>query len=394
MEIKYYRGDPIKKLENFISFLDLEDDYEAFISSNSSSRYREPVKSAYKSDGSKRRVLCPNKLTRKFQRRINNRFFKPKIIWPEFVYGSIPKLINGIEDSRDHIKCAEKHCGAKSLLKMDISDFFDNIHKEHIKDILVNTLDLSNEVADFICDVCCFENTLVQGALTSSYVANLIFFDLEHLLVKRLERKGLTYTRFIDDISVSSKASNFNFNTAKKLIEDMLLQKDLPINEQKEEVSYSSIKPLMVHGLRVEFDQPRLPAKEIAKIRAEVHALTKKAQENNFRKSRSYRRSFDRCLGRIHKLARVKHPKHGYLKNALSDIQPLPSAVDIKHCFFIIKKLETYPDSYREKYWYKKRFNLVVYMNGIIKRLYKDKYTEISERLKEIEPKDRKYDIG
>lgn len=385
----HYLGDPIKNLSNFIEFLDLKEEYSSFINTTDAQRYQDPIKKAYKSNGDIRRIKCPNGVTRKFQRRLNNRYFKEKVIWPPFVFGSIPK---SDKESRDHIKCAEKHCRAKSLLKIDVSDFFDNVHEDHIKDVLINTYHFSEDTANFVCNVCCYEGTLVQGALTSSYLANMIFSDVENKVVDRLSRKGLTYTRFIDDISISSKVSNYNFDYAKKLVEEMLLKKDLPINPDKIEVAYSSIKPLLVHGLRVEFDQPRLPAKEIANLRAELHSLKKYAKEPNYRKTRSYRRAYHKCAGRIHKLSRVGHIKHSEFKVALEEISPLPSSVDIKQCYVIIEKLELYGDKNKRKRWYKQRFNQAVYLNGIIKRLYYSEYQKIKNALKEVEPSSRKYD--
>ncbi|MFS2116761.1 hypothetical protein [Herbaspirillum frisingense] len=77
-----------------------------------------------KKDGSPRFVYNPHFLIRKIQRRINKRIFSnPKIIaWPSHVFGSIPN--DFIEDSptanKDYINCVRQHCGAKSVLTVDI----------------------------------------------------------------------------------------------------------------------------------------------------------------------------------------------------------------------------------------------------------------------------------
>ncbi|MBQ4836812.1 reverse transcriptase family protein [Pseudoalteromonas luteoviolacea] len=391
MDSNLYRDNPINSIRNLLAALDIsESEYEKFLITKEEDRYHRPHAEAFKKDGSVRKVYCPCKLTRKFQRRLNNRIFKKSIVWPPYVFGSIPIDVK-THESKDYIKCAAMHCKSKSLLKLDISDFFDNIDQYHVVKIFTEAFSYHQEVADFISKICCFKGHLVQGALTSSYVANLIFYDLEPELVKSLSRKNLTYTRFIDDITVSSKVSHYNFSSTKRLIEDMLLKKNLPLNEQKVEVLYSSTKPLMVHGLRVDFSEPRLPSKEVANIRAELNNLKRKAKEKKYRKSRSYRKSYDKCLGRVNKLARVKHSAHAKFKPQLKEIQPLPSAVDIKLCHVILKKLASFPDDKRESYWYKKRFNQLVYLNGIIKRLYPKSYSIIKEKSKELEPKSRVY---
>lgn len=192
----------------------------------------------------KRIVYRPHKLIRKIQDRIKNRIFKTIVIWPEYLFGSIPNTLddNGFIDSRDYISCAKLHCGAKSIFKIDIENFFGNVHRDHVFIIFNKFFKYDDLVSEYLTDICCKDNSLPQGALTSSYIASLCFWDKEENVVKKLRRKNLIYTRLVDDITVSSKTSNFNFEYVQKIISDMLISKDLPLNKNKTKVLYAGLE--------------------------------------------------------------------------------------------------------------------------------------------------------
>src|SRR3546814_1107219 len=99
-----------------------------------------------------------------------------------------------------------------------------------------------------------------------------------------------------------------------QIIQDMLFSKALPINEHKVKRSTISTEALTVHGLRICFDTPRLPADEVGRIRAAVKTIELLAAEGRFRESISYRRSYNRCMGRVNKLKRVDRKSGGWGK--------------------------------------------------------------------------------
>jgi len=47
-------------------------------------------KQVKKINGDVRDVYDPHPLIRRIQKRINNRIFKELILWPEYIYGSVP----------------------------------------------------------------------------------------------------------------------------------------------------------------------------------------------------------------------------------------------------------------------------------------------------------------
>ncbi|MCY1222107.1 group II intron reverse transcriptase/maturase [compost metagenome] len=359
---------------------------------SSSQRYEK--KEVPKKDGSTRTVHNPHYALRKIQRRINRRIFaNPDVVsWPDYIFGSIPND-ESAEDpiDRDYVNCARQHCGAKSILSVDIKDFFNNIHRHQVIGIFKNFLKYSEEVSVILADICCDDEHVVQGALTSSYIASLCLFETEGDLAKKLGYKGLVYTRFVDDITISSKIAKYEFSYALTLTEQMLNDAGLPLNSGKTKVQNASMKPLIVHGLRVDFEQPRLPPDEARRIRASVKNLELLAASPGYRASRSYRKDFNRSMGRVNKLARVGHSQHSILLSRLRRILPLPSHADIGKAEELIQRLQKdfWRPNYQTSYWFHKRYHVAIERLGILKRSFPKKAEELNRILKLIRPASR-----
>ncbi len=343
-----------------------------------------------KLNGSDRIVNNPHYLIRKIQRRVNKRFFaNPDFIrWPRHIFGCIPNYVDddGELVTTDYVSCASKHCQSKSILKMDISDFFGNVHQDHVYKVFLNLLSFPEDVSKILTDLCTLRGSLPQGGLTSSYLASLCLHDKEGSVVRRLENKGLVYTRLVDDITVSSHVANYNFSYAKKIITDMLIEKDLPINEDKTIVQRLSTEPLTVHGLRVGFKEPRLPAGEVKRIRASVQSMEQLAREPNYRVSHAYRRDYNRCMGRVNKLSRVGHKQHSILVRRLKSIRPLPSRADLDRLEVMVSRLEKDHAEKRATFWYWKRYHRAHERLNVLQLIYIAKAKKFRERLKKVKP--------
>lgn len=324
-----------------------------------------------KGDGSCRVVYSLHPKMRLVQDRINRRIFKELTIFPDFLFGSVPSKNDPDKEDikRDYVSCAQLHCGAKTILKFDIKNFFDNIHRDLVSKVFKDVLNVQNEALDYLSDICCKDDFVVQGALTSSYIATLCLFESEGGIVKRARRKGLVYTRLVDDITVSSKVSNYDFTQIKTHIENMLAAHDLPVNFNKTKILHCSSQPLKVHGLRVDFDAPRLSTDEVRNIKASLHNLCVLAKKNNTKTSAAYRKEYNRCMGRVNKLGRVNHNKYKPFMRTLKNIIPLPSLRDVKIASAAIASLEiSFNKGNHQKHWYERKYNLAFYKLIILAR--------------------------
>ncbi len=379
----------IANLDNLCSVLDIQRaELDEALLLDGAKRYSES--STPKKDGSTRVVYNPHYLIRKIQRRINKRIFSnPDVIaWPDHIFGSIPNQTGDDETliAKDYISCARFHCASKSILTIDIKDFFDNIHQVYVEDVFLNFLNYDKEVSRALADLCCLNSHVVQGALTSSYIASLCLYDIEGKVVEKLQRKNLVYTRLVDDINVSSKVTDYDFSYAIRLIEEMLAEKGLPLNPVKTNLQYISTKPLTVHGLRVGFKEPRLPSEEVRKIRSAVKNIETLSSERDYRTTHAYRKDFNRCVGRVNKLSRVGHKQHANLMARLRKIFPLPSKKDIERVKKLVSKLEVDSVLKRDTYWYWRRFYLAHERLTIVRRTFPSIAQELRKKLQALKP--------
>lgn len=345
-----------------------------------------------KKDGTSRFVNNPHHTIRRIQRRINMRIFSnQKIIkWPDHVFGSIPNDDDHSSPAaeKDYVNCARQHCEAKSILSVDIKNFFDNIHRDQVVKIFKDFLKYPADVANVLANICCLDSHIVQGALTSSYIATLCLFSSEGDVVQRMHHKGLRYTRLVDDITISSKVANYDFGYALGQIERVLSSAGLPLNTDKTKIQYASMNPLIVHGIRVDFKEPRLPPDEPRKIRASVTNLELLAATPGYRASRAYRKDFNRCFGRVNKLARVNHSHHPKLVGRLRRILPLPSHKDLERAQLLIDRLmrDYLKPDYKQTFWFYKRCNVASERLVVLNRSFPKKAVELRTKLRSIRP--------
>jgi len=383
----------ISNLDNLLDVLDItHSQYYDMKSLAQEDRYTKSF--IAKQSGNDRVVYNPHKYIRRIQRRINRRIFNQRhnkgglISWPSYLFGSIPNNPQKEHlEIKDYVACAAMHCESQSVMKMDIADFFDNIHEEHVLHIFRKLLYFPESVSKVLTDICCHEGSVIQGALTSSYIASAVMFDLEPALVKKLHAKKLTYTRLVDDITISSNKFGYNFSYAKNQIIDMLSKKGLPTNDQKTEILNTSSSELLVHGLRINFKEPRLPSKEVGKIRANVKHVETFAQDGVFRTSREYRGLYNKALGRVNRLQRLGHNQHSTLLERLLRIKPKPSKADIKKVSNLVRKIEELHLKYNDSYRYSKLYYKAQAELNILQRTFFETSNRLRLRLKGIKPR-------
>ncbi|WP_429000247.1 reverse transcriptase family protein [Stenotrophomonas maltophilia] len=352
---------PIRTVATFSVALGLTETFLRDVASRASTTNYRSVDAPIKSDGLPRRVYNPARDVRLVQSRIANRFFKnPAVIkWPAHIFGGIHKKALPAGDSRDHVACAAKHCGAHSLLKLDIRNFFDNVTHEIIVETMTRQLAWSRSPAVLLADLCTREGVLPQGGITSSYLALISIYDIESKLVRNLEYKGLAYTRYVDDITISSKVASFDYAPIVRMVDNLLLSKGLSINEAKTSARISGLEPLVVHGLNVANRSPVLPKAEVARIKRVGRQTILDAQEEG-RRSHGFRRRYYRSMGLINKLSRVGSASHASSLEKLKAVSPLPSFDDYKISTNVAHKLRADYDIKKSGVWYWRKFNVLM----------------------------------
>ena len=132
------------------------------------------------------------------------------------VYGS-RSVVHGFARGRSIRSNAKRHLGAEWVLNLDLQDFFPTIHFGRVLGLFAGKpYNLPAEVAKTLAQICCHEGALPIGAPTSPIVANLICGKLDSELKALAWSCGCTYTRYADDISISTKAPVLDKRIAEK----------------------------------------------------------------------------------------------------------------------------------------------------------------------------------
>lgn len=305
---------PIAHIESLASILDVDKD-ELIEISNSIDVLWKPGKLLLKKNGDPRPTIDAKPRLKLLHEKIKNRLLK-EAHYPIYLLGGIKDR----EIPRDYKRHASIHSGKCILISEDIRDFFPNSSFNVVHDIWKYVFRCAPEVAEILAKITTLKSSLPQGWKTSSYLANLVFWDSEPELVARLERRGFTYSRFMDDITVSSR-SIIN-NAQKKYIVGeiyrMLFSKGYAPKRSKHTITSRGSR-MEVTGLTVNSKSPSLPHK--SNIRAAVHHCEQRARFG--RQSRSYNKLWHSISGDVSTLTRF-HPNKGkQLRERLRAIKPI-----------------------------------------------------------------------
>lgn len=120
-------------------------------------------------------------------------------------YGFVVNPITD-EDRRNILTNARKHLGRPWLLQLDLCDFFHFITEKKVREIFESPpLCFKEDAADLLTAVTTYQGRLPMGAPTSPVLSNFACRDLDDNLQAMANAKNWTYTRYADDLSISSK---------------------------------------------------------------------------------------------------------------------------------------------------------------------------------------------
>lgn len=102
------------------------------------------------------------------------------------------------------------HASNKHFYQTDISDFFSSIDSQLIKETIIASADLSpiedlNEHLERVIDLVTVDGTLPMGFSTSPLISNACLYKFDKALEEYSTNHNLTYTRYADDLILSSK---------------------------------------------------------------------------------------------------------------------------------------------------------------------------------------------
>jgi retron-type reverse transcriptase len=116
-----------------------------------------------------------------------------------------PNHVIGYVKGRSIIDNAKIHCRRDVLLKIDIEDFFPTIKFRRVMKVFTD-FGYPRNVAFAMSKICCLNDQLPQGSAASPAISNIVCKKMDEIFYKSCKSKGLRYTRYSDDITISGKA--------------------------------------------------------------------------------------------------------------------------------------------------------------------------------------------
>ena len=237
------------------------------LSERASTLYR-LAKSITKSDGSIRNTYDALKPLKRVHQKIKNQILD-HVTFPAYLTGSIKGC--------DYKTNATLHARARIVINEDIKGFFPSTSAAQVFNVWRGFFGFSEAVAQCLTQLTTRLGELPQGAITSSFLANLVFWRDEPILQARFSAKGLVYSRYVDDMAISSRSflTDEEKSDVVRQVYGMLLKHGYRAKRAKHEI-ITSAERMAVTKLAVNF-KPGLNRDERSKIRAIVQAVEHRA---------------------------------------------------------------------------------------------------------------------
>ena len=219
--------------------------------------------------GSTRETFDAHGPLKALHKQLKNRIFS-RVYFPDYLQGSLK--------GRDYVSNADLHKNKQILICEDVKKFFPSVSATFVEDVWRGFFGFSIEVANLLTRLTTKDGALPQGAITSSFLANLVMWRREPLLQAKLAAMGITYSRYVDDMSMSSAVHLDKAAQTKVIgmVYGMLAAHGLRAGRHKHEV-FSASQRMITTKLIVN-RKPSLSAAKRSKVRAQVHQLESAAE--------------------------------------------------------------------------------------------------------------------
>lgn len=121
-----------------------------------------------------------------------------------------PASVHGFLHARSIATNAAAHATSKWVLNVDLTEFFASVNFGRVRGVLMAPpYAIEHRVATVIAQLACYKKRLPQGAPTSPILANMVAANLDFRLQRLARRYQCVYTRYADDITLSSNRGKF-----------------------------------------------------------------------------------------------------------------------------------------------------------------------------------------
>lgn len=181
-----------------------------------------------------------------------------------------PDHVHGFVRGRSTVSNASQHLGKKCVLRVDLEDFFPSISAAMVKASLQEN-GYEEKAAQLAVSIVTIAGKLPIGLSTSPFLSNMVFLSTDRSLAEYAQSEGLSFTRYVDDLTFSGEATDRHREDIYRILDDA----GWSVNTRKT-VFMRRGGPQYVTGLYVgEPDRPRIPPKTKRRMRWILHMMSK-----------------------------------------------------------------------------------------------------------------------
>lgn len=267
-----------------------------------------------KPDGSERFVYNVSYPLKQLMKKINQKILK-NCFYPSYLTGSLPSKRFGLDedwqsDEASYLQNARRHAGRGTVIRIDATNFFPSVSSGLVYSIWRELLGFNEEVSELLTRLTTLDGNLAQGAPTSSYLANLALWRSERYIVQQLEQDDILYTRYVDDIVISSqtKLSTTEKDRHIRAAQKVLLSCGLKIKTRKTEIMDSNVRQT-VHNTVVNSGRPTAGKARKSLMRAMVHRFKQACTDPGQDKDSLYKQ-YESLNGKLREFTKL-NPRNG-----------------------------------------------------------------------------------
>jgi hypothetical protein len=160
---------------------------------------------------------------RLIQTQLYRRVFLPK-------FAPSPVSHGGVR-GRSPLTNARSHIGNSHAYVTDVCGFFPSISTRRVNQFFLDHA-CSYEVARTLTRLCTYDHHLALGLITSPILANELFKPIDRRIAHACRKRDLTYTRFVDDLTISGKY-DLKPTTIHDVVADIVRRHGFKLSEAK-----------------------------------------------------------------------------------------------------------------------------------------------------------------
>lgn len=185
----------------------------------------------------KRKIYAINKDSKIYGLQKNlSKNFLDNIMLANDVYGFV-KRYSYLDYLGRHTSFSEDYY----YIRLDIEDFFGTISYVLVRDVLSYYVEINETLSDeknedilnYILEIVLYNKKVVQGAITSPAISNIVFRQLDLRIQKYCHKLDIVYTRYADDMLFSSSNNKVHSKLFLQRISEIIGSKGFKLNYSK-----------------------------------------------------------------------------------------------------------------------------------------------------------------